>query len=597
VASRIEDYGLIGDLQTAALVSREGSIDWLCFPRFDSAACFAALVGTEENGRWSLRPTGDLTRVERRYRGNGLVLETELECADGAVRLTDFMPVRGEAPDVVRIVEGLRGRVRMRTDITVRFDYGSIVPWVRRVPEGTLAVAGPDALLLASPVELVGENMHTVAEFDVEPGDRVPFVLTWYPSNHDLPAHVDAEAALAETEAFWDDWTGTCTDGGIHRDALIRSLVTLKALTYAPTGGIVAAPTTSLPECLGGVRNWDYRFCWVRDATLTLLSLIRAGYADEASAWRDWLLRAIAGSPDGPQALYGLAGERRIGELELPWLEGYEGSRPVRIGNAACTQFQLDVYGEILDALYQARAAGLPPLDDAWSLCRRLLELLEDVWREPDEGIWEVRGPRRHFTHSKVMAWVAFDRGVRIVEEHGRTGPVERWLALRDEVHAQVCREGFHEGVGAFTQSYGSDRLDASLLLLPLVGFLPVDDPRIAATVAAIERDLTKDGLVERYRADEENTDVDGLPPGEGTFLPCSFWLVEVMVLQGRREEAEELLERLLALRNDLGLLSEEYDVAADRQVGNFPQAFTHLALVDAVLTLSGRRGRIPTRD
>jgi GH15 family glucan-1,4-alpha-glucosidase len=594
VASRIEDYGLIGDLQTAALVSREGSIDWLCFPRFDSAACFAALVGTEENGRWSLRPTGDLTRVERRYRGNGLVLETELECADGAVRLTDFMPVRGEAPDVVRIVEGLRGRVRMRTDITVRFDYGSIVPWVRRVPEGTLAVAGPDALLLASPVELVGENMHTVAEFDVEPGDRVPFVLTWYPSNHDLPAHVDAEAALAETEAFWDDWTGTCTDGGIHRDALIRSLVTLKALTYAPTGGIVAAPTTSLPECLGGVRNWDYRFCWVRDATLTLLSLIRAGYADEASAWRDWLLRAIAGSPDGPQALYGLAGERRIGELELPWLEGYEGSRPVRIGNAACTQFQLDVYGEILDALYQARAAGLPPLDDAWSLCRRLLELLEDVWREPDEGIWEVRGPRRHFTHSKVMAWVAFDRGVRIVEEHGRTGPVERWLALRDEVHAQVCREGFHEGVGAFTQSYGSDRLDASLLLLPLVGFLPVDDPRIAATVAAIERDLTKDGLVERYRADEENTDVDGLPPGEGTFLPCSFWLVEVMVLQGRRVEAEELLERLLALRNDLGLLSEEYDVAADRQVGNFPQAFTHLALVDAVLTLSGRNGRLP---
>ena len=594
MASRIEDYGLIGDLQTAALVSREGSIDWLCFPRFDSGACFAALVGTEENGRWSLRPTADLTRVERRYRGAGLVLETELECADGAVRLTDFMPVRGEAPDVVRIVEGLRGRVRMRTDITVRFDYGSIVPWVRRVPEGTLAVAGPDALLLASPVELVGENMHTVAEFHVEPGDRVPFVLTWYPSNEDQPAHVDAEAALAETGAFWDDWTGTCTDGGVHRDALIRSLVTLKALTYAPTGGIVAAPTTSLPECLGGVRNWDYRYCWVRDATLTLLSLVRAGYEGEASAWRDWLLRAIAGSPDGPQSLYGLAGERRIAELELPWLDGYEGSRPVRVGNAACTQFQLDVYGEILDALYQARSAGLPPLDDAWALCRRLLGRLEEVWREPDEGIWEVRGPRRHFTHSKVMAWVAFDRAVRLVEDHGRTGPVERWLALRDEVHAQVCREGFHEGVGAFTQSYGSGRLDASLLLLPLVGFLPVDDPRIAATVAAIERDLTKDGLVERYRADEENTDVDGLPPGEGTFLPCSFWLVEVMVLQGRREEAEELLERLLALRNDVGLLSEEYDVAAGRQVGNFPQAFTHLALVDAVLTLSGRNGRLP---
>ncbi len=594
MASRIEDYGLIGDLQTAALVSREGSIDWLCFPRFDSGACFAALLGTEENGRWSLRPTSDLTRVERRYRGDGLVLETELECVDGAVRLVDFMPVRGEAPDVVRIVEGLRGTVRMRTEITVRFDYGSIVPWVRRVGKDTLAVAGPEALLLASPVELVGENLHTVAEFDVAPGDRIPFVLTWFPSHEDHPAHVDAEEALAETEAYWDDWTLSCTEGGRHRDALVRSLVTLKALTYGPTGGIVAAPTTSLPECLGGVRNWDYRYCWVRDATLTLLSLIRAGYEDEASDWRDWLLRAIAGSPDGPQSLYGVAGERRVTELELPWLEGYEGSRPVRVGNAACTQFQLDVYGESLDALYQARSAGLPPLDDAWSLCRRLLERLEDVWREPDEGIWEVRGPRRHFTHSKVMAWVAFDRAVRIVDEHGRTGPVERWLALRDEIHAQVCREGFHVDVGAFTQSYGSDRLDASLLLMPLVGFLPVGDPRVAATVAAIERDLTRDGLVARYLADEENTSVAGLPPGEGTFLPCSFWLVEVMALQGRRDEAEELLERLLALRNDLGLLAEEYDVAAGRQVGNFPQAFTHLALVDAVLALSGRTGRLP---
>ena len=594
MASRIEDYGLIGDLQTAALVSREGSIDWLCFPRFDSGACFAALLGTEENGRWSLRPKAELTRVERRYRGEGLVLETELECAEGAVRLVDFMPVRGEAPDVVRIVEGLRGRVRMRTDITVRFDYGSVVPWVRRVGKDTLAVAGPEALLLASPIELVGENLHTVAEFDVAPGDRIPFVLTWFPSHEDHPAHVDPEQALAETEAYWEEWTRSCTDGGRHRDALIRSLVTLKALTYGPTGGIVAAPTTSLPECLGGVRNWDYRYCWVRDATLTLLSLIRAGYEDEASDWRDWLLRAIAGSPDGPQSLYGVAGERRIAELELPWLSGYEGSQPVRVGNAACTQFQLDVYGEILDALYQARSAGLPPLDDAWSLCRRLLERLEDVWREPDEGIWEVRGPRRHFTHSKVMAWVAFDRAVRIVDEHGRTGPVERWLALRDEIHAQVCREGFHVDVGAFTQSYGSDRLDASLLLMPLVGFLPVDDPRVAATVAAIERDLTRDGLVARYLADEENTSVDGLPPGEGTFLPCSFWLVEVMTLQGRRDEAEELLERLLALRNDLGLLAEEYDVAAGRQVGNFPQAFTHLALVDAVLALSGRTGRLP---
>jgi GH15 family glucan-1,4-alpha-glucosidase len=467
---------------------------------------------------------------------------------------------------------------------------------VRRRDEGTVAVAGPDALLLASPVELVGENFHTVADFDVAPGDRVPFVLTWFPPHEELPARVDAEEALRDTESYWDEWADSCRHGGPHYDALMRSLVTLKALTYAPTGGIVAAPTTSLPEALGGVRNWDYRYCWVRDATLTLLSLVRAGYEDEARAWRDWLVRAIAGSPDGPQSVYGIAGERRLGEIELSWLRGYEGSRPVRIGNAACTQVQLDVYGEVLDALYHARAAGLPPSDDAWLLSKRLLDILENVWRDPDEGIWEVRGPRRQFTHSKVMVWVAFDRAVRFVEDLGRDGPVDRWRAISAEVHDQVCREGFDTGRAAFTQSYGSDRLDASLLLMPLVGFLPIDDPRVTSTVEAIERELTHDGLVLRYRADEENVDVDGLPPGEGTFLPCSFWLVEVMALQGRRDEAEALFEHLLSLRNDLGLLAEEYDPALGRQLGNFPQAFTHLALVDAALTLSGHDGRLPVR-
>jgi len=596
VAERIEDYALIGDLQTAALVSHHGSIDWLCFPRFDSGACFAALVGTEENGRWSLRPAGEITRSERRYRGDSLVLETELERDEGVIRLIDFMPVRGEAPDVIRIVEGVTGRVRVRSELAIRFDYGSVIPWVRRREVGTVAMAGPDALIVTAPVDLVGENMHTVSEFELSAGERVPFVLTWFPSNRELPARVEAERALADTEAFWREWTDRCGHEGPHRDALVRSLVTLKALTYAPTGGIVAAPTTSLPEALGGVRNWDYRFCWVRDATLTLLSLVRAGYADEAGAWRDWLLRAIAGSPDGPQSLYGIAGERRNVEVELPWLEGYEGSKPVRVGNAAADQLQLDVYGEILDALYQARCAGLPPSDDAWALSRRLLARLGEVWREPDEGIWEVRGPRRHFTHSKVMCWVAFDRAVRFVEEHDREGPVERWRSLRDEVHDDVCRNGFHEEVGAFTQSYGSDRLDASLLLIPLVGFLPVDDPRVAGTVAAIERELTHDGFVLRYRADDENVDVDGLPPGEGTFLACSFWLVEVLALQGRRKEAETLFHSLLDLRNDLGLLAEEYDPVAKRLVGNFPQAFTHFTLVDAALTLAGSEGRLPAR-
>ncbi|MGA8485540.1 MAG: glycoside hydrolase family 15 protein [Gaiella sp.] len=586
MAARIEDYGLIGDLQTAALVSRHGCIDWLCFPRFDSGACFAALLGDEENGRWSLRPASDITSAQRRYRGDTLVLETELACDDGVVRLIDFMPPRGEAPDVVRIVEGVEGTVPMKMRMSIRFDYGSIVPWVRRKDEGLHAVAGPDALLLATPIDLVGRNLHTEAEFDVAPGDRVPFVLTWFPSNQDLPQHTDAEQALVDTDSFWREWVTDCVHVGRFREPLVRSLVTLKALTYAPTGGIVAAATTSLPEALGGVRNWDYRYCWLRDATLTLLALVRAGYDGEARAWRDWLLRAIAGRPGEVQIMYGIAGERRLTEVELEWLPGYERSTPVRIGNAASQQRQLDVYGEVLDALYHARLSGLEPSKDAWALIRKLLQWLEKGWREPDEGIWEVRGPRRHFTHSKVMAWVAFDRAVRMIEEDGLGGPVDRWRALREEIHDEVCREGLSEKLGAFTQSYGLDRLDASLLMIPLVGFLPADDERVVATVAAIERELVEDGLVTRYRADEENTDVDGLPPGEATFLPCSFWLVQVYALQGRLDEAEKLFERLIGLRNDLGLLSEEYDVKAERLVGNFPQAFTHLTLVDAALTL-----------
>ena len=583
----IEDYGLIGDLQTAALVSRHGCIDWLCFPRFDSGACFAALLGDEENGRWSLQPASGITSTERRYRGDTLVLETELACDEGVVRLIDFMPPRGEAPDVVRIVEGVEGTVPMKMRLSIRFDYGSIVPWVRRRDEGVHAVAGPDALFLATPVDLVGRNLHTEADFDVAPGDRVPFVLTWYPSNRPSPERVDAEQALVDTESFWREWVTDCVHVGRFREPLVRSLVTLKALTYAPTGGIVAAATTSLPEALGGVRNWDYRYCWLRDATLTLLALVRAGYEDEARAWRDWLLRAIAGRPGEVQIMYGIAGERRLTELELEWLDGYEGSRPVRIGNAASGQLQLDVYGEVADALYHARQAGIGASPDAWALNKKLLEWLEDGWRQPDEGIWEVRGPRRHFVHSKVMAWVAFDRAVRSVEEYEREGPVDRWRQLRDEIHDDVCREGFSEKLGAFTQSYGMDRLDASLLMVPLVGFLPADDERVVGTVAAIERELVEDGLVARYRADEENTGVDGLPPGEATFLPCSFWLAQVYAMQGRLDEAETLFERLLGLRNDLGLLSEEYDVEAGRLVGNFPQAFTHLTLVDAALTLA----------
>jgi GH15 family glucan-1,4-alpha-glucosidase len=591
MSARIEDYGLIGDLQTAALVSRDGCIDWLCLPRFDSGAIFASLLGTAENGHWTMQPAEPFESPGRRYRPETLVLETEFQTETGAMRLIDFMPPRQAQPEVVRIVEGLHGDVEMRMELALRFDYGSIVPWVRNL-EGTLVgVAGPDGVVLRTPVELEGRDLRTFAEFTVHEGDRIPFVLTWFPSYERPPEPIDAEDALSDTVGYWEEWASTCTVEGRWRDALLRSLLTLKALTHAPTGGIVAAATTSLPEALGGVRNWDYRYCWLRDATLTLLAFLRAGYLDEARQWRDWLLRTIAGSPRDLQVMYGVAGERRLTEVELDWLAGYEGSRPVRIGNGASNQLQLDVYGEVVDALHTARTKGLEASDDAWAITNKLFDWLESGWQEPDEGIWEVRGPKRHFTHSKVMSWVAFDRAVKAVEKLGRRGPLERWRTIRDAIKADVLANGYNADLGAFVQYYGSDRLDASLLLIPLVGFLPTKDERVVGTVNAIQRDLLRDGFVERYRADEGNVDVDGLPPGEGVFLPCSFWLVAVLARLGRLDEAVALYERLLSLRNDLGLLSEEYDPERKRLVGNYPQAFTHLTLVETAFTLRRKLG------
>jgi GH15 family glucan-1,4-alpha-glucosidase len=590
---RIEDYGLIGDLQTAALVGRDGSIDWLCFPRFDSGACFAALLGNEECGRWLLTPDCAIERVERRYRDNSLVHELDFQTEDGSVRVIDFMPPRGTDPDVVRIVEGLEGTVRMRMQLVIRFDYGSIVPWVRRAADGSLvAIAGPDAVVLQTPIELRGENLHTVAEFTVSAGERVPFTLTWFPSHHETVAAVDPEQALADTCSYWSEWLSGCVYEGRWADAVRRSLMVLKAMTYGPTGGIVAAPTTSLPERIGGVRNWDYRYCWLRDATFALDALLENGFVDEARGWRSWLLRAVAGDPKDLQIMYGPAGERRLTEFELPWLEGYEGSRPVRVGNGASEQFQLDVYGEVLDVLYQARRRGLEADDAAWALVGHLLRELEARWHEPDEGIWEVRGPRRHFTHSKVMAWVAFDRGIRLVEELGRGGPAERWRRIRDRIHAEVLERGFDEELGSFVQSYGSKRLDASLLTIPLVGFLPADDPRVEGTLEAVRRELLHDGFVRRYLHDQDAEEVDGLPPGEGAFFLCSFWFVDNLVLLGRVDEAVEMFERLLSLRNDLGLLSEEYDPGAARLVGNFPQAFSHIGLINTAMMLERRQAR-----
>ena len=584
-ASRIEDYALLSDLESAALVSRAGSIDWCCLPRFDSGACFAALLGSPDNGRWSLAPAAAGAEAVRSYRPDTLVLDTVYESAEGVVCITDFMPPRNDVPDIVRIVEGREGSVTMRCELIVRFDYGSIVPWVWQADDALLAVAGPDALCLRTSVDLKGENLTTSAEFAVAAGESVAFVLTWHPSHRPPPAPTDPELALRETEEFWRTWSDVCTYDGSHREAVKESLRVLKALTYAPTGGIVAAPTTSLPECIGGGRNWDYRFCWLRDAALTLVAMLRTGYATEAQAWRDWLLRAIAGSPGDVQIMYGIAGERRLDERELEWLPGYEASRPVRVGNAASSQPQLDVYGEVIDAMVQARASGAPPLEQAWDVLMSTLEWLETGWRGTDAGIWEVRGPERHFTHSKVMAWVAFDRAAHAVEVFGRAGPAERWRAIRDEIHAEVIAHAWSDRQQAFAQSYGSDELDASVLLMPIVGFLPARDERIVATVAAIERTLLRDGFVLRYLPRDDGA-VDGLTGDEGVFLSCSFWLASVLALQGRRDDAERLYGRLLALRNDVGLLAEEYDPVAARLVGNFPQAFTHLELINTALVL-----------
>ena len=584
MALRIEDYALIGDCQTAALVGRDGSIDWLCLPRFDSGACFAALLGTPDHGRWKLAPVAEVRAVRRCYRDDTLVLDTEFETAEGVVAVIDFMPARDRDPNLVRLVEGRRGRVRVRSELVLRFDYGSIVPWVHRTDCGIAAIAGPDAVSVITPVPMHGENLTTVAEFEVSAGERVPFSLSYHPSHRPGTMIADSVYALQDTEAWWREWTKRCTYAGAHRDAVVRSLITLKALTFEPTGGIVAAPTTSLPEHVGGVRNWDYRFCWLRDATLSLLALINCGYTDEAGAWRAWLVRAVAGDPGMTQIMYGLGGERRLSEWEVPWLPGYEESRPVRVGNGAHAQLQLDVYGEVFDAFYQARQAGLAPLDDGWRVSRKLLEWLRANWDRPDEGIWEVRGPRQHFVHSKVMAWVAFDRAVKAVERFGRDGPVDEWRAARDAIHAQVCEKGFDRKQNSFVQAYGSEALDASLLTVPLVGFLPPNDPRMLGTVAAIEKGLMTGGFVARY---DTRVTPDGLPPGEGTFLPCTFWYADNLALQGRREEAAAIFDRLLALRNDVGLLSEEYDPHTGRLLGNFPQAFTHLGLISTALNLA----------
>lgn len=584
MALRIEDYALIGDCQTAALVGRDGSIDWLCLPRFDSGAVFASLLGTPQQGRWLLAPAGEVKATRRRYRDDTLVLETEFETADGAVAVIDFMPARGQDPNLIRIVEGRRGRVAVRGELILRFDYGSIVPWVRRTDCGISAIAGPDAVTVLTPAPIRGENFTTVSAFTVEPGQRVPFTLSWHPSYRTGNYVLDSSNALADTEAWWHDWAERCAYHGPYRAQVVRSLVTLKALTYEPTGGIVAAATTSLPEQIGGVRNWDYRYCWLRDATLSLLALLNCGYKDEAAAWRRWLLRAVAGDPGRTQIMYGLAGERRLSEWEVRWLSGYEGSSPVRVGNAAHGQLQLDVYGEVFDALYQARCAGLAPVEESWRVGNKLLEWLETNWSQPDDGIWEVRGPRQHFVHSKVMAWVAFDRAVRSAERFGRHGPVETWRRVRDRIHQEVCASGFDQARGAFVQAYGSQALDASLLMIPLVGFLPATDPRVAGTVAAIERKLMHNGFVHRY---DTSITEDGLPPGEGTFLPCTFWYADNLALQGRRDEAKELYERLLGLCNDVGLLSEQYDPTAKRLVGNFPQAFSHIGLINTAINLA----------
>jgi GH15 family glucan-1,4-alpha-glucosidase len=587
---KLEDYGFIGDTHTAALLGMNGSIDWMCLPRFDSAACFAALLGDEQNGCWRIAPAHPSLNVTRAYRKDTLILETEFETDHGAVRLIDCMPPRGSCPDLLRVVEGIRGEVPMEMKLVVRFDYGITVPWVQRKGGLSTMIAGPDALVLRTHVKTVGKGLSTVAEFSIAAGERKSFVLSWFPSHEKPPEAIDPEGALRETEAYWTDWVSRCTYKGEWRDLIVRSLITLKALTYAPTGGIVAAATTSLPEELGGVRNWDYRYCWLRDATFTLYSLMQSGFTEEASAWIEWLLRAIAGEPAQMQIMYGLAGERRLTEFELPHLPGYENSVPVRIGNAASEQFQLDVYGEILDAMHLARTVGIDSGATSWRLQRLLVKFVEKNWDKPDNGLWEIRGPRRHFTHSKVMAWVAIDRAVKAVEQFGLEGDLSHWKRLRQSIQDEVCLHGYNPSRKAFTQYYGSDNLDASLLMIPLVGFLPSSDERVRTTVELIQKELMVDGFVLRYHPDD-SAHVDGLPPGEGSFLPCSFWLVDCLCLMERRKEARALFGRLLAVCNDLGLLSEEYDAKKKRQVGNLPQAFTHVGLINSARALSHDQG------
>ncbi|MGI4815087.1 MAG: glycoside hydrolase family 15 protein [Janthinobacterium lividum] len=582
--SKIEDYAVIGDGHTAALVSRDGSIDWLCWPRFDSGACFAGLLGTPDNGRWSLAPQNVVSST-RCYRKETLVLETRYVTEEGAVTVVDFMPMRNGWSELVRVVIGQRGEVKMQMDMALRFDYGSSVPWVSQLEDGSgiKAISGPDMAVLRTTAPLRGENLRTVSEFTIMEGESIPFVLAYAPSHHNVPPAGDPSSTLARTETFWRDWTSRCKVEGEWADDVKRSLITLKALAYEPTGGIVAAATTSLPEKIGGTRNWDYRFCWLRDATLTLLAMMRAGFYDEARAWRAWLVRAIAGSPEQVQIMYGIAGERRLAEWECDWLPGYEDSKPVRIGNNAVGQLQLDVYGEVMSALHVARVGGLDADDAGWAIQCKMIERLEEIWRQPDEGIWEVRGGRQQFTFSKAMAWLAVDRGIRSAEEFELEAPLDTWRTLRDTIHADICEKGFNTELNSFVQCYGGKELDASLLTLAPIGFLPATDPRIAGTVEAIARDLTEDGLVKRYHTTQTD---DGLPPGEGTFLACSFWLADNLLLLGRREEAADLYRRLVGLCNDVGLLAEEYDTLDKRMVGNFPQAFSHVALVHTGMNL-----------
>jgi GH15 family glucan-1,4-alpha-glucosidase len=588
----LEDYALLGDTHTAALVGRDGSVDWLCLPRFDSDACFAALLGGPEHGRWLLAPVGDHRPARWRYRGDSLVLETEHTTPDGTVRVVDCMPIDGDQVDLVRRVEGVSGRVRMRSELSLRFGFGRTEPWLRTDQSRLVAVAGPNTVYLDGPVSREHIRDGTVAcQFEVAAGEAVDFSLSWCGLGQPSAPPRDAAATIEHTRGWWQQWADRCRHQGPYREAVVRSLLTLKALTYAPSGGIVAAPTSSLPEQLGGVRNWDYRFCWIRDATFTLLALLEAGYTAEAVAWREWLLRAVAGRPEQMQIMYGVTGERRLTEVEVGWLPGYESSAPVRIGNAAADQFQLDVYGELMDALHQARAQGIEPDPDAWRVQRELMDFLESRWREPDEGIWEIRGPRRHFTHSKVMAWVAADRAVRAVTRFGLDGPVARWRQLREDIFHEVCTQGYDPERATFTQYYGSAALDASLLLIPAVGFLPASDPRVAGTVAAIERELCPDGLVQRYPQSAQTAHVDGLPPGEGAFLTCTFWLADAHALAGDTARAREVFDRVLHLGNDLGLLAEEYDVGHRRMIGNFPQALSHLQLVDTAGNLSKAGG------